>query len=256
MRSILICLLLIAKTSFAADPIRVAVFEGDGVGKSVGQLVEAIETGDSDQIFRVSRISADAILEGELAQYDVLVHPGGSGSKQGKALGETGRDHVRKFVRDGGGFLGVCAGAYLATNDYTWSLNLIDAKVVDRMHWARGNGDVMLKLSSNGTTFFRHDSNAMQIRYGQGPLLGRREWDDKEVPDYESLAIYDSEIATKGAPKGIMKGTSAIVRTQYGRGRVMCFSPHPELTDGKHHMISIAVTWLGNAATDESTDCP
>ncbi|MEM1070179.1 MAG: hypothetical protein AAGI63_14850 [Planctomycetota bacterium] len=62
MRSILICLLLIAKTSFAADPIRVAVFEGDGVGKSVGQLVEAIETGDSDQIFRVTRISADAIL--------------------------------------------------------------------------------------------------------------------------------------------------------------------------------------------------
>ena len=174
----------------------------------------------------------------------MLVHPGGSGSKQGKALGDKGRIAVRNYVRDGGGYLGVCGGAYLATNDYPWSLNLIDAKVVDRRHWARGKGTVTLRLSPQGAKFFRHDDRDMAIYYGQGPLLARREWESPDVPDYESLAIYATEIAKNGAPKGVMPGTSAAVRCEFGSGRVFCFSPHPELTDGLHHLIPLAVVWL------------
>jgi hypothetical protein len=123
-------------------------------------------------------------------------------------------------------------------------LNLIDAKVVDRKHWARGNGTVTLRLSPAGSEFFQHDGNEMSIHYAQGPLLARREWDDPEVPDYESLAIYETEIAKNGAPLGVMAGTSAAVRCEYGNGRVFCFSPHPELTDGLHHLIPLVVKWL------------
>lgn len=97
------------------------------------------------------------------------------------------------------------------TNDYSWSLNLIDAKVVDRLHWARGTGKVKVKLSPAGSNFFGRNNSELEIYYGQGPLLARREWDDENVPDYQSLAIYDSEIAKNGAPRGVMKGTSAMV---------------------------------------------
>ncbi len=159
-------------------------------------------------------------------------------------MGEDGRQQVRQFVNQGGGFLGVCAGAYLATNDYTWSLNLIDAKVVDRKHWARGTGTVQLELSPSGQDFFKAKSSELDIFYGQGPLLARREWDDPKTPDYESLAIYGSEIAKNGAPNGIMKGTSAAVRCDYGKGRVFCFSAHPELTEGLHYLIPTVVQWL------------
>jgi glutamine amidotransferase-like uncharacterized protein len=159
-------------------------------------------------------------------------------------LGEDGRQQVRQFVSQGGGFLGVCAGAYLATNDYTWSLNLIDAKVVDRKHWARGTGTVQLELSPSGQDLFKAKSSELEIFYGQGPLLARREWDDPKIPDYESLAIYGSEIAKNGAPNGIMKGTSAAVRCDYGKGRVFCFSAHPELTEGLHYLIPTVVQWL------------
>lgn len=237
-------LLLITAVPVAGEEtaIRVAVFQGTGVGASSEKLVAALNS--TDQRFNVTRLTAEEIRNGELANFDVLVHPGGSGSKQGKALGDDGRAAVREYVRDGGGFLGVCAGAYLATNDYSWSLNLIDAKVVDRRHWARGKGTVTLRLSSQGSEFFQHDSHDMKIHYGQGPLLARREWDDPEVPDYESLAIYATEIADNGAPRGIMEGTSAAVRGEFGDGRVFCFSPHPELTPGLHHLIPLAVDWL------------
>jgi glutamine amidotransferase-like uncharacterized protein len=241
-----LCFLALSGSSVAADgSIRVAVFGGSGTGGSSEKLVRAFGKSSAER-YAIERISAEEIVAGKLAEFDVLVHPGGSGSKQGHALGEQGRAEVRDFVQKGGGFLGVCAGAYLATNDYSWSLNLIDAKVVDRRHWARGTGEVDLQLSEAAAAFFDVAKPTAEIYYAQGPLLGRREWDDPEVPDYESLAIYSGEIAKKGAPKGVMKGTSAAVRCEYGDGRVFCFGPHPELTKGLEHWIPTVVDWLAN----------
>ena len=238
---------------FADNPIQVAVFKGDGVGPSADDLIKVLWGGESKE-FAVRRITVEHILAGRLADVDVLVHPGGSASLQAKALGEAGRKAVTDFVQNGGGFLGVCAGGYMATNDYSWSLNLIDAKVVDRKHWARGKGTVNLQLSSEGTSFFGHIGEEVDVYYGQGPLLGRPEWDDENVPNYQSLAIYKSEIAEKGAPAGVMPGTSAVVRAEYGKGRVFCFSPHPELTKGREFMIGFAVHWLANTEDPEAVE--
>ena len=153
------------------QPSRIAVFQGEGVGQSAKKLVEALrDTERSDVI--VTRITADEIRTGKLSDVDVLVHPGGSGSKQGRALGANGQKAVADFVRNGGGYLGVCAGAYLATNDYSWSLNLIDAKCVDRRHWNRGTGIVDIKLSAAASTFFRmrrrHDGSSLRTRPATG----------------------------------------------------------------------------------------
>ncbi|BCX48676.1 biofilm PGA synthesis protein PgaB [Haloferula helveola] len=237
-------LLFIACSGFGADApaIRVAVLQGEGVGQSSAKVVATMRNA-KDGGFQVSRITAKEIREGKLGEVDVLIHPGGSGGKQAKSLGKSGRESVRAFVREGGGFLGICAGAYLATNDYDWSLHLIDAKVVDRRHWARGKGEVTLRLSPEGASFFENDGDVLKIFYAQGPLLSRREWDDPEVPNYESLAVFSSEIAKNGAPEGVMAGTSAAVRCNFERGRVFCFSPHPELTEGLDHLIPLAVRW-------------
>ena len=240
----ILVLLLVTPLRLLAEekPVRVAIFDGDGVGPSAEPLIAAIQKA-KEHPFQISRITAAEIQGGKLANVDVLVHPGGSGGGQGKALGEKGRQAVRDFVRSGGGYLGVCGGAYLATNDYEWSLNLIDAKAVDKRHWARGTGDVQLQLSPTGSAFFSQPGAELTIHYAQGPLLGRPEWDDPEVPDYESLALFKTEIALKGAPEGVMAGTSAAVRALYGSGRVFCFSPHPELTEGLNHLIPLAVRW-------------
>lgn len=244
--SIFFVLLLIPSCTDAKneEPVQVAVFKAEkGVGPSSEDLTVALGAADD---FNVIRITSDEIRAGKLADVDVLIHPGGSGGRQGRDLDTLGREAVREFVRGGGGFLGICAGAYLATNEYPWSLNLIDAKVVDRKHWARGKGVVVIEFSPEGAEFFNYEYDEMMIYYGQGPLLARREWDDPDVPDYESLAIFSTEIAEKGAPEGVMVGNSAIVRTEYGKGRVFCFSPHPELTEDLGYMINIAVDWLSN----------
>ncbi len=245
--SIFFVLLLITSCTDAKNkaPVQVAVFQFEkGVGSIPKGLTVALGAAED---FNLIGITSDEIRAGKLADIDVLIHPGGSGSKQGRALDTLGREAVREFVRGGGGYLGICAGAYLATNEYSWSLNLIDAKVVDRTHWARGTGMVVIDFSAEGAEFFNYEYDEMMVYYGQGPLLARREWDDPDVPNYESLAIYSTEIAKKGAPEGVMVGNSAVVRTEYGKGRVFCFSPHPEMTEGLGYMINMAVDWLADS---------
>ena len=243
-RLIFLVFLIFPLEIFANElPIRVAVFDGDGAGPSTEQILTSLKDAKGRKVV-ITRITPKQIQEGGLAKVDVLIQPGGSGGKQGRALEESGRKAVRDFVRGGGGYLGVCGGAYLATNDYDWSLDLIDAKVVDRRHWARGKGTVKLQLSPAGTKFFGQESDELTIYYAQGPLFGRQEWDAPDVPDYESLAVFATEIAKNGAPQGVMARTSAAVRCEYGSGRVFCYSPHPELTEGLGHLIPLAVRWV------------
>ena len=229
----------------AKPPIRVVIFNDLGGGDEGPKNLERCLAGPE---FTTKRVKGSDIRDGALNDADVLIHPGGSGSKQAAALGELGRERVRRFVENGGGYVGICAGAYLATTDYTWSLGILDAKVIDRAHWARGTGNVELKLSNAGCSFFpvAKDSKAkdvVTVYYGQGPLLAPGGRD--EVPDYEELAAYQTEIAKKGAPTGVMKGTTAAALGKFGHGRVFCFSPHPEKTEGLDGFVRSAVTWAG-----------
>ena len=57
---------------------------------------------------------ADGVLDG----LDLVVQPGGSGASQFRALGAKGVEALKRFVRDGGKYYGVCAGSFLATQPY------------------------------------------------------------------------------------------------------------------------------------------
>ncbi len=147
--------------------IQVALFVDTGVS-STAQLTELL---DQDKSLAVTKVSAKDIESGVLDKFAVLIHPGGSGSGQGKALGESGREKVRKYIESGHGMVGICAGAYLASCDYEWSLHVLDAKVIDRQHWNRGNGSVSVSISPRGQELLKLDQNKIDLNYRQGPLL-------------------------------------------------------------------------------------
>jgi glutamine amidotransferase-like uncharacterized protein len=194
---------------------------------------------------------ADDIKSGKLKDIDVLIQPGGSGGNQGRQLGEEGREKIRVFVSHGGGYLGICAGSYLATADYEWSLNILDAKVVDRAHWARGKGTVEIELSAQGKQSLKNKNDRLQIHYAQGPLLAPV--NNPDIPDFQTLATFKTEIALNGAPQGVMLGTTAAAEGQFGRGRVICFSPHPEMTKGIENLIQNAINSVNQSSSKNST---
>ena len=222
----------------ATKPIRVAVFSDAGVSDKVGGLIELLNTHTE---LRVAKVDGTDIRGGKLSGFDVVLVPGGSGSKEAAALEESGRTEIRSFVERGGGYLGICAGAYLASADYTWSLHILDAKVLDRAHWARGVGDVEVSLTTAGQKLLGADNDRETILYWQGPLLAPA--GKSEIPDFETLGTFATEIAKNGAPTGVMIGTTAIARGNFGAGRVLCFSPHPERTEAVQGQVLKAIQW-------------
>ncbi len=219
--------------------IHVALYDAGGVGrkgpteleKDLGELTDVV----------VRRVGSPEIRSGVLKQFDVLIIPGGSGSKQARALGTDGCRGIVKFVENGGGYVGFCAGSYLASNNYTWSLKIIDAKVIDRRHWKRGKGRVKIELTAEGRRLLGNEPGLIDIRYANGPLLAPAQ--DPNIPDFKALALYRTEIAKNGALEGVMKDTPAIVAGRFGQGRVLCSSPHPEYTDGLESFVHRAVRW-------------
>jgi glutamine amidotransferase-like uncharacterized protein len=244
---LLVCSASVAEEATRRQPIRVVIYAGEGVTR--GGLAEVKACLPASKGFDVETITAKEIRDGRLETYAVVIHPGGSGSGQAKALGEEGREKVRQFVEGGGGFIGICAGAYLASAEYPWALKLLDARVLDDEHWARGVGPAKLRLPAKAREALGAKSEMLTIHYENGPLLGPAERED--VPDFESLATFETEIRKNDAPKGVMLGTTAIARGEFGKGRVVCFSPHPEKSNGCEQFVMEAVKW---AARDSSTN--
>ncbi len=219
---------------------RVAIFDDAGAGE--GKVLRVLDKRPELFICHVGpRDLRPAVLE----QFDVLVFPGGSGSRQGRAIGGEGRDHVREYAREGGGIIGICAGAFLCSSHYTWSLNLMNASVFNKTieipgkgrksMWYRGpSTDVNVEVPREGSEILGIQG-IHSIRYHNGPILSTGK--DSSLPAYRPLAFFRTENGVYEAQKGTMIGAPAVVEARYGRGLVLAFSPHFESTPGQEGVI-------------------
>jgi hypothetical protein len=226
------------------DSIRVGVFADFGASEICVQ--EALAALEIDPEIVPGRISGLEIAQGKLKEFDAVVFPGGSGSRQSNSLGDIGRKKVMDFVKKGGGFVGICAGAYLGSDhpEYDWCLHLADAHVVDREHYARGEGLVKVKLTSKGKkqlTEFNNKDNFFSY-YHDGPLLAPG--NNPDIEDYETLALFESDIHLEnGAPAGVMPGSTFLLKADRGKGKVVLCAGHPESTPGIRWLVPRAVRW-------------
>ncbi len=217
----------------------IALYDAEGTGGSGAGKVSALMA--SNAAVSVVRVCAEDIRGGALGAFDALVVPGGSGSRQASAMDPAGRAAVRTFVGGGGGYLGICAGAYLATSGFEWSLGLLDARTLSPK-WQRGRGTVQVEFTGRGREILGAPGGTQAVLYANGPILGPST--NSALPPYEPLAFFRSEVAENGAPPGLMTGSPALVAGRFGRGRVIVSSPHPEQTKALDAIIPRAIAWL------------
>jgi putative intracellular protease/amidase len=241
MKTTLLALILsISLSSRAAEPLRVALFDDAGsFGKGVPKLKEHVEKIPGAKLTVVK--GAD-IRAGVLKKYDVVVFTGGSGSKQAEAIGETGRKEVKEFVERGGGYVGICAGAYLACEGFSWGAKVLDAKTVSSK-WRRGVGNVKMELTEEGRRILGDKPGQFDVRYANGPII--KHSTNTAIPDFKPLALFRTELAENETPKGVMVNSPAAAAGTLGKGRVITFSPHPEQTDGLEGLVIRAIEWVG-----------
>ncbi len=225
--------------------LRMAVYAGPGTRKGMHHLIREMELLPDATVVP---LGAEEIEAGALEHFQVVVFPGGSSTKQGAALGEVNRHKVQEFVQRGGGYVGICAGAYLATTEFPWSLQILDAKPCSAEKY-RGQGMVAMELTPAGRKILGTDQRWCDVRYHNGPILMRAQRAD--LPDFQPLAVFRSEVAESGVPEGIMVGAPAIVAGRYGKGRVVCFSPHPDQTRGLEELVRRGIRWSADGNRPE-----
>lgn len=224
------------------------------------------------QILRNNGIQAEyinnrAIRQGKLDEFDLLIFPGGSGGAIATALGIDGCAEVEKFVKNGGGVIGICAGAYLIakgySNETSW-LELIDAEILDVANWARGTGNVRVKVEDATHPVTAGFEGVLTAYYYNGPLLAveeppgesffqkllglfkrKKETVETEPLPYDILMTFTSAVQPTEAGQRMI-GTPALVTAEYEEGRCVWFSFHPELTSGMEKLLLQAAIWAAN----------
>lgn len=230
------------KTVIAPPPnpasLKIAIFDGDGAPKSgVDSVCDRVKSMPGSTI---TLVKAEQIAAGGLAGYDVVIFSGGSGGTQAKALGDEGRAKVREFVKNGGGYVGICAGAYLACSNFSWGLGILNASTVSSK-WMRGSGFMDVEVTVDGAPIIGPVDGIFKVRYNNGPII--KPGDRADLPAYRPLSLFRSEVAKNGSPVGVMVNSPAQAVSTFGKGRVFISSPHPENTPGLEHLIPRGILW-------------
>ena len=172
--------------------------------------------------------TSTVITSSILASYDVLVMPGGTSGLSYLRNPNISASAIKSFVSNGGGYLGICAGAYAASigvDGYYdgWGLADVRCKAVYY------EGDLSISITSAGEKILGL-SGTQTICHCNGAAM-------YTVGTATSLATYADN-------KTGYKGYIAAVADTYGSGRVILCGPHPELSPRIPQMVVQMIAWL------------
>ncbi|MCX7919224.1 MAG: BPL-N domain-containing protein [bacterium] len=227
--------------------IKVAIYADEGtLAKCVKKSLDIVRR-ENDMV--IAPIKQTDIVNGNLAEYDVLLLPGGSGSGQAESLKPEGRQAIIKFIANGKGIVAICAGGYLVAkgwNENTRDIELINAELYDLDNWDRGVQTITCHSASDG----RKEHFEFQIHFENGPIFVPA--NDPYLPNYVSLATFQTDMHKAGAPANMMFGKDAIIASYFGKGKLVAFSPHPELTPGLEPMLVRAIRWVAKPVKNQN----
>ena len=190
---------------------------------------------------RTVAVCPEDIREGILDRCIGVLFPGGTGRGIAAALHPDGVQRVREFVAKGGGYFGVCAGAYFASSgrpDYAGMIPLQHDKA-----WEKGHTKLKLGLTPEGAALLGPEFLHIETFYNCGPVFPDLAPQGRRAP-VSVLAKFESPSTdAKGVVRKEMVGTAAIISMPWEKGRIMIISPHPEATPKFRPLVARAIGW-------------
>jgi glutamine amidotransferase-like uncharacterized protein len=214
---------------------KVAVYGGPGVWESSRiAIVNMYEWVGAS----VTVVYNSDVIGGGLVNYDVFVMPGGNSWDQYVGLGyEKGASKIRDFVSKGGGYIGICAGAYLACDYIVWE----GTRYSYPMGLFPGHGDGAIDEIASWP--YSSMTNISIVNHTH-PIT-------KSLPDSMWILYYGGPefYPYAGANVTILgryqvNGEAAIVACQYGSGKVFLTGPHPEIEEYNWPLMHAALYWM------------
>ena len=164
------------------------------------------------------------VREGKLSGMDLFLMPGGYPGNQYKSLQPDGVEALRKFIANGGAYVGSCAGlANVLNNNNRLRLLPFRRRPASGGHWAT----LTVEINEQGAKILDVKPGRILVRYAGGPIPmpGKKV---HKVSTGEVLAIYKNTVSYIDKPEGNFFDQGAIIYGQYGKGKVIATGFHPE----------------------------
>ena len=218
-------------------------YEDDGVWEDG---VRALEAALAAQGWSFRHVDAAAIRGGELGagrkrRFRALISPGGFAYYRDATLEGAGSERIRAFVASGGGYVGLCAGAWAAVGRVRWDswglghyesyryhLDLVPGEAwgpLSWVPWLSGANAEMVSVAldrSAGALAAAGAPSRTRLLYGGGPWF-----EPSDLP--AGTEVWGRAVAPPESAGWPGDGKATLVRFPYGQGEVVLSAFHPEI---------------------------
>ncbi len=221
----------------------IALYDGRGVWEEGLQTIESVLSAEG---YNCSRLSSDDICRGNLDRtYALLIIPGGKSGFYNSDLFGKGIEEIRNFTLEGGGFIGICAGAFFAMDrivwyerEYDYLLDLVDGCGTGPLDELANPGEpewVELRIGE-GHPACGLDSGLVPGYYFDGPAF--------DAPGSEIFAWYKKIDAP------------AALTASYGEGRIALTGFHPEMSVETEDLLLSMAAWTAGTSASRKVNIP
>jgi hypothetical protein len=230
-------------------PLRICVYTGKGASHSWIWLVNTLDK------YKFRNIQFTSSCK-NVAETDVLVISGGDPFAIFSHIGKEGVSSIRKFIKTGGTYIGICAGTYFALqfheNPYPW-LNLVKGEISNFGVIPPPNIRMPHKYTvpyRNGVVF-HPVRDAVLLQYQGSPLTaplyggpGIVSADAEFFAKYTKFTEKTIFLCDEPIAENTLLGTYALLHTSIGAGQLFLFGPHfehpyyPEANTALTNMLS------------------
>ncbi|RKY73778.1 hypothetical protein DRQ00_12205 [candidate division KSB1 bacterium] len=171
-------------------------------------------------------IKAEYINNQSLDNFNILCIPGGDMYQYARDIYSGGKGKIKNVIRNGGGYIGICGGAYFASEKVVWQENQLPMTPLGLFQGtAKGPineivpypeyGMCKLSIVDSSHPITQSEPDSAWMLYYWGPEL---------IPN------KDTSVAILGRyDKG--NKDPAIIAFEYGLGRVFIIGTHPEFEE-------------------------
>lgn len=194
--------------------------------------------------YDVSLIDADSVNYTILEKYDLICFPGGDMYQYSQNISDDGLEKVRVFIHNGGGYIGICGGAYFTGEKIFWqgdqlpmnSLAIFPGitrgpinEIAPFPHCKMCKTNIV----STSHPITQAEPDTTWICYCYGPIFLPYEGAELEI-----LGRYN------------IGGQPSMAAFEYGKGRVFIIGTHPEFEENSERDGFPAVEKMNDYGSD------
>lgn len=220
--------------------INVLIYNGDYADEYADQTItQVLDYANENGLvpgYRFNYIVSTEVNSASLQSMNVLIMPGGDDyiSDDNRTMASIDPDSVINFVKNGGGYVGICSGAFAGANytqDFYRGWGVAPHVNCLQPYW-EGTTSIMITPAGNR---IMGKNGSMNTLYWNGPIM-------KINGNATVLATYNGVTDSDGNMV-ISRGNAAIVGDYYGKGRSVLIGTHLEEDPQAPDVLARLIVW-------------